>query len=291
MVTPLKQRLLNILLADDGSENMQPAIQILASLAHDPDCTITTLRVFPSPDEQKRAEAALESGKTSSLLQNRAFHFQSKQVIGNPSEQILHFAGQSSPDLLVLGSKATGRLGGLLGNVATDVLHAGEWPVLIVRGACDSFKKILLVTDGSSSSRHTCEFLSAFPLPDDASLEILHVVVPVRTTYPVEPAGLALPILSADDEARINQENVLHGQDQLERANCNFHHLENVKLTLRMGEPLEQIQACIKSGHIDLLVCGSRGSGNLTGWLMGSISRELVQHAPCSILVVRTPPG
>ncbi len=291
MVTTSKQRILNILLADDGSENMQPAIRLLASLPHDPDCTITALRVFPAPDGAEQTKAAAESELTSSLLQNQPFHFQSKQAVGNPSEQILRYAGQSSPNLLVLGSKATGKLGGLLGNVATDVLHAGQWPVLIVRGASNSFKKILLVTDGSPSSRHTCEFLSAFPLPDDASLEILHVVIPVRTTYPVEPAGLALPILSADDEARINQENVLHGQDQLEKANCEFRHIENVKLTLRMGEPLEQIQSCIKSGQIDLLVCGSRGSGNLTGWLMGSISRELVQHAPCSILVVRTPPG
>ena len=31
---------------------------------------------------------------------------------------------------------------------------------------------------------------------------IMHVVIPVRTIYPIEPAGLALPTLSAEDEAR-----------------------------------------------------------------------------------------
>jgi nucleotide-binding universal stress UspA family protein len=118
----------------------------------------------------------------------------------------------------------------------------------------------------------------------------MHVVIPVRTTYPVEPAGLALPTLSPEDEARLNQENVLRGQDFIERAQREFGQTENTKLTLRIGDPLDQILAYIKAEQIDLLVCGSRGAGNLAGWLMGSISRELVRQALCSVLVVRTPP-
>jgi nucleotide-binding universal stress UspA family protein len=290
MVAPAKNRLHNILLADDGSINMRPAIQLLADLPHDRECVITALRVFTPLEGSEYARVEAEAEKTKNLLKSRHFHFQSKLIQGYPTEKLMKYAEENSPDLIVMGGKAAGTLGGLLGNVATDVVHGGHWPVLVVRGPYKGLQRVLLVTDGSPASRYTYEYFGAFPLPQDTSVELMHVVIPVRTTYPVEPAGLALPALSAEDEARLNQENMLHGQDFLEKAQRELGRSENTKLILRIGDPLDQILAYIKAEQIDMLVCGSRGAGNLAGWLMGSISRELVRQAPCSVLVVRTPP-
>jgi nucleotide-binding universal stress UspA family protein len=41
----------------------------------------------------------------------------------------------------------------------------------------------------------------------------------------------------------------------------------------------------------DLLVLGSKGHGRLAAWLLGSISEEAVQRAPCSVVIVRPRPG
>ncbi|MCW2701426.1 MAG: UspA domain protein [Blastococcus sp.] len=39
----------------------------------------------------------------------------------------------------------------------------------------------------------------------------------------------------------------------------------------------------------DLLVVGSRGHGGFTGMLLGSVSGHLVAHAPCAVVVVKSP--
>ena len=37
----------------------------------------------------------------------------------------------------------------------------------------------------------------------------------------------------------------------------------------------------------DLIVMGSRGLSNITGYLMGSVSRKVLTHAPCAVMTVK----
>ena len=45
------------------------------------------------------------------------------------------------------------------------------------------------------------------------------------------------------------------------------------------------------SGHADLVVVGARGRGSVTGWLLGSVSQELLRHSSCPVAVVRSSQG
>ena len=54
------------------------------------------------------------------------------------------------------------------------------------------------------------------------------------------------------------------------------------------GSPAEEIAEACEQG-VDLLVTGSRGYGPMTRVLLGSVSRKLINEAPCPVLVVPRP--
>ncbi|MFT2815934.1 universal stress protein [Leifsonia sp. A12D58] len=57
--------------------------------------------------------------------------------------------------------------------------------------------------------------------------------------------------------------------------------------TVRQGSPADVLIALGSSA--DLLIVGSRGLGGFTGLLLGSVSSQVVEHATCPVLVVRSP--
>jgi nucleotide-binding universal stress UspA family protein len=260
-------------------------------LPHDRECLITALRVFTPLEGAEYSTVEAEAEKTNNLLKSRHFHFRSELVLGYPSDKIIEYAGEHNPDLIVMGAKGAGILDGLLGSVAANVVHSGRWPVLIARPPYKGLKRVLLVTDGSLASQHTCDFIGSFPLPADASVEVLHVLLPIRTAYVVEPYGVSTVTISPEDEARISQDEELKGKMLLDsvREALAEHGLSAGTVLLR-GDPVTVITEYARKQECDLIVCGSRGAGNLTGWLLGSVSRELVLHAPCSVMVVRSVP-
>lgn len=53
------------------------------------------------------------------------------------------------------------------------------------------------------------------------------------------------------------------------------------------GDPAREIAAAAGAEKCDLIVMGSRGLGKVMGLILGSVTKAVVQDAPCSVWVVR----
>jgi nucleotide-binding universal stress UspA family protein len=59
------------------------------------------------------------------------------------------------------------------------------------------------------------------------------------------------------------------------------------RFELVVGHPAEQIVYRAEEEGVDLIVTGHRGMGFFQRLLVGSVSKQIVSHAPCAVLVVR----
>jgi nucleotide-binding universal stress UspA family protein len=63
--------------------------------------------------------------------------------------------------------------------------------------------------------------------------------------------------------------------------------VSSVDIRVEPGDYAETILAVADEIGADMIVVGSRGLGQLSGMLVGSVSQKVVQHAHCSVMVVR----
>src|SRR5215212_3163882 len=57
-----------------------------------------------------------------------------------------------------------------------------------------------------------------------------------------------------------------------------------VQMVATEGHPAKLLAE--HSRHADLVAVGARGRGSVAGWLLGSVSQELLRHSSCPVAVV-----
>lgn len=145
----------HIIVATDGSENASRAVDVGAELAAKLDARLTIVAVAPEPttlarqlEPYARAEG-LENDLPRLLASvEPVFMEPARQrarargvkelkcctLAGDPAGCIVDFAREGAADLLVVGSRGHGRLGGLLlGSVSQKLASHAPCPVLIAR--------------------------------------------------------------------------------------------------------------------------------------------------------------
>jgi len=166
-------------------------------------------------------------------------------------------------------------------------------PVLIARAPIGERKcgmKILFATDGSAYSMATGKFLAEIPFADDTELTVLNVI---WSEYSDIPERFSLEVNERMKEVVANARGVEFAQSEkiLEQAKKLLgKRFKNINIYSHTGDPSDEILKTAESINADLIVVGCRGLKGIKG-MMGSVSRNIVTHAKCSVLIGKTCSG
>lgn len=66
-------------------------------------------------------------------------------------------------------------------------------------------------------------------------------------------------------------------------------HLVDVKVVWREGDPVRNIRNVCKEEQVDLLIAGALKKENIVKYYIGTIARQLMRSADCSVLMIQKP--
>jgi nucleotide-binding universal stress UspA family protein len=198
---------------------------------------------------------------------------------GSPAGVITDLAEREDVDLVVVGSPHRGAVGrALIGSVAQSLLHGAPCPVAVApRGYAEErrgpFRLIGVAFDGTRESRSALHRARELAEATGAAIRVLTAVAP-----PVALPGIVgyTPVNPPEPERVIDEGTKAVGPGV---------RVEGRRLE---GPPADTLAKACEDG-VDLLVAGSRGYGPVMRVLAGSVSTQLIDRAPCPVLVLPRP--
>lgn len=173
-------------------------------------------------------------------------------------------------DLIVVGSRGLDALDRfLLGSVSTQVVLHAPCSVLVVKEPPRPVRRLVVAVDGSPASAKAVRF-------------VLHELLSqwqLRTTEVV--LVHVMPLLKYPEVKEAGKRLFRRYAEKLVQAGF------AVTEAPRLGRPADEIMAVAKQKQADLIVMGAKGLGAIGRFILGSVSTKVVQHSPCSVLVVR----
>lgn len=308
---------MKILLAIDGSESADAAIGFLRKWPIPKDSELILMTVINKEifgDEKTRelndrqrqmltqaehmlrqdAEEILAAAET--RITSAGVRIEKVIATGHPAFEIIETAASLSADIVMMGSHDFGGAKRfLLGSTSDEVLLYAPCSVLIVHsrsaGSDHSDEsaaatvdepqplKILLAFDNSRSARKAarlCVKLSS----------VLHDEVVALSVMPL------MHMFRQD----LQQQLSWVWQERKKAVRAGLEWAEKIlkpassKVTVLLEESTDVSQEIIDTAadsKCDLIVIGNKGESKVKRFLMGSVTRRVVHHAPCSVLAVR----
>lgn len=197
-------------------------------------------------------------------------------VKGSPAWELVSRA--KKVDLVALGSSTVDAFSG--GPVTLRVARMALSDVLIVRRQPRvPYRRILAAVDFSEASRAAVSrALEMFP---DADVTVMYSL-PARFDPILSDAGLFTEEMEASRNSRIEA-----AKDRMLEFTQPWD--GDVRTMVTDGPPAENIDEAVRRRGADLVVVGSRGASATRMVLLGTVPEALVGHAPCDVLIARSP--
>src|SRR5947208_6831699 len=272
---------MKILIFSDGTAPSESAIRLGGLWAGSLRAETTLLGITENPADQRSLRDALE-GQSHSLRAENVF----PEVVvraGEPVRQILKQTSTTTYDLVVIGSRKRETTGRYWRSRRTyEVIKAISPPVLVAIGECKRLKRFLVCTGGKEFIEEAVQLTGELADALGAWVTLLHVVA--------EPPAISADLVSMEEDVNRLLEsgselglNLRRQREELERLGV------PAEVHVRHGIVIDQVFAEVRQGDYDLIVTGSsQARGMLRHYIMGDLTRSILNRANCSVLVARS---
>ncbi|QDT11763.1 universal stress protein [Planctomycetes bacterium K23_9] len=291
---------MKVLLATDGSAAATEAVKFVRSLADYNSVDAVVVTVSYDPEHYSKSYfgqpwladwTEQENDRTQAILD------QAKQTLDETCQSVktIHGTGATLPfllnqakvdkvDLIVMGAKghsAIGRI--LLGSISDSIASRAECSVVIIRPSDNGTvrpERVVLGYDRSIASREAVAELMEWNLRRDTKVDVVSVV---QNPYVYAGDGyIAEPITVRPEQiAEVNES----AQRMASQVAEHFPHTEAHSPTAdHVGDAIVKVA---EKNKADMIVVGDAGHSLLGELLLGSTSKYVLRHAPCSVWISR----
>lgn len=146
-----------------------------------------------------------------------------------------------------------------------------------------SLRRLLLAADGSPAADQAALFAGRLASLFEGSVEVLSVV-PERSVVTTAWLGMApeMPVAALGADSALEQANrVSQAAASEAKRGC------EAGWSVEIGEPARTIVSVAESLDADAIVMGRRGTGNVSGLLLGSVSTKVCHLTDRTVITVR----
>jgi nucleotide-binding universal stress UspA family protein len=286
---------MRVLVATDGSSAADRAIGLASSMAWPAGTQVRVVTVIEPvppvplaewagpgapaegsyPPEAEKVAKALLDGACAQFAHTPA-EASGQTLYGRAATCIVESARAFKADLVIVGSRGHGTIASMvLGSVGAEVADQADCPVLIARDS--HLTRAVLGVDESEFSRAAEKIIAEWPIFAKVAVEVTHVAQTALPWMVALGPGVAVPPDVGPDE----YEAVGAATRRLKEAG------RHAFGRMVMGDPATGLLLTAEQAQADLIVVGTHGRTGLSRAVFGSVARNVMLHAPCSVLVVR----
>ena len=272
---------MKILISSDGKPAADNATRIGGMLARAARAEATLLGIAEQPEHEQPLREALEA--QAQLLRAENVSPQIVVRAGDPIEGILKETSSIQYDFVVIGSRRTSTSGLYWRTEKTyEVIKAVPVPILVATGECKRLQRFLVCTGGKAYIDDAVQLTGKLAAAVGGAVTLLHVMA--------EPPAIYADLVRLEEDLdRLLESgselglNLVRQKKELEKLGV------NVTVRVRHGIVIEQVFAEAHEGDHDLIVTGSsQARGALRHYIMGDLTRMIVNRADCPVLVARS---
>jgi nucleotide-binding universal stress UspA family protein len=271
---------MKILICSDGMPAADSATKLGGLLSRVLKAETTLLGIAEKTEDEPKLRQALEKQADDLRAENV-----SPQVLvcaGDPVRQIVDQTSKTKYDFVIIGARQTDSTGLHSRSEKTyEVIKSIEPPVLVAMGEWAELKRFLVCTGGKEFIEQAVQLTGKLAAAVGASVTLLHVMA--------EPPAIYADLVRLEEDVT----RLLESKSEL-GINLSAQKVDLEKLgvpaevRVRHGIVVDEVFAETRERPYDMIVTGSsQARGMFRHYIMGDLTRSILNHANCPVLVAR----